>query len=564
MRISARSSKMKKVGTKIAPENISKIFGLQKEGAVRFNDMNVGTTADITKGSGMGFSKTAAGDSDFAQTMFYSPRLTPETWFMPRSRKMLLRWIKIFFDWDPYIFSILGMHSRYPISDFNLVCGEDKSKQKELFDAVMHQDDWDIIDVMREGNMSFMKYGEACIMQQWNKKYGIQDGFTCLDPALIEVEEVPFSNKIKLYAEIPNKYIKLFKSKAAKDKARQNLIPQEVQDIIKAGGSFVELDTEEFGHGMDYDPARVCFLANKTDVGDDGLRGMPPMVSVLRTLVYEDHLRKAQFERAKRYAYPIEFWKLGDVGKDMLPTEEDLTRVQQMLRGALAAPPYSIIFSPLLSLEVVGATGQLLPIYEDMAFCENQKLIGLGTNKNVVLGEGGWMGSAKTLSMQRLVMDYQVNRDMWTRRFLQGFVMRALCIRHGYVKTCPITKILKPDYPKVSWTRSLDIQNEDDTRKAYIDLWSKGVVSTSTMMSKFPDLDYQKEMRSLESEVGTIFDSGSRKLKEPSTKSDGSPDTKTDSNPAPIAPKAPIAPSKPIAPITPAEPKEPAKEPAKE
>lgn len=493
--------------------------------------------------------KEASYDMDFAQTQFYSPRLTAETWYMPKSRKMLLRWVKIFFDWDPYISSILRMSARYPISEFKLNC---KSiKQEEFFDAVLHQDNWDIMDTMRIGSLSMQKYGEFFGMGSWNEEYKIWNYYTEMDPALIEVEPVAFTNKVRIYAEIPEKYKKLWRQTGKAAEEAKKTIPVEMIEQIKKGAEYIEFETEEEGIGDSYSPARIFRMTNQADVGESGLRGLPPITCLMRDLVFKDFLKKAQFERAKRFAYPIEFWKLGDVGKGIVPSAEDLKNIQQMIRAALAAPPFSIIYTPLLSLEVVSAVGGLLDIYKDLDFVENSMLIGMGTNKNIVLGEGGWMGAAKTLSMQRQLMDYGVDREMWERKFIKGHVLRALCMAHGAVKDCPITHLKRPDLPKVSWLRSLDPQQEEDNKKLYMELQAKSKISTKTLYSKFPDLDFETEARNLEAEHGTIFDDGKRlptefnPIKHENT--GGGESLKSPGEAvAPVAPVRPAAPEKPV------------------
>ena len=158
--------------------------------------------------------KTASFEMGNVNTMFYSPRLTPDTWYLPRSRKMLLKWVDIFFDWDPYIYSILMMHSRYPIGNFNLICDE---KEEQFFSEVLHNEQWDILDVLREGSISFTKFGEAICLGEWDSEHGVWKGFSWIDPGLIEVKEVPFTGKVKIFLEIPSKYIKAIKGKSKAD-----------------------------------------------------------------------------------------------------------------------------------------------------------------------------------------------------------------------------------------------------------------------------------------------------------------------------------------------------------
>lgn len=455
--------------------------------------------------------KTASFEMGNVNTMFYSPRLTPDTWYLPRSRKMLLKWVDIFFDWDPYIYSILMMHSRYPIGNFNLVCDE---KEEQFFNEVLHNEQWDILDVLREGSISFTKFGEAIAIGDWDSELGVWKGFSWIDPGLIEVKEVPFTGKVKIFLEIPSKYIRAIKGKSKADEVERELIPQFIKDAVAKGLKYIELDNEESYDGQGrYSPPKVCMMVNKTNVGEKGLRGLPPMTPAIKSLVYSDYLRKAQMARAQRFAYPVEIWKFGDIANGYIPNDDELSAVREMLQKALTNPPYTIVYTPLLSLEVVSPAGGLLPIYDDYNFVENQVLVALGTNKNIVLGEGGWMSNAKTLSMQRLIMDYQIVRDMWTRTFLQNFVLRPMCIANGFVKQSLVDKTKKiANVPKIAWVNSLDVQNEEDTKQLYIDLWKDGIISSKTLYSQFPDLDFRTEVTQMQEEKGTVLDGGGRTL----------------------------------------------------
>ena len=386
----------------------------------------------------------------------------------------------------------------------------EKCNNEDVYDIVCVDKHHNFAIETKDGNGLFV---HNCIMGMWNPKKSIWDGFTCLDPALIDVREVPFTNKVKIFVEIPVKYAKLIR--ANKDEATIKAIPKALIAAVKAGDKFIELNTEEgYDENGDYYPPSVCMLINKTDVGEDGLRGLPPITPLLKDLVYSDYLRKAQISRAQRFAYPIEIWKMGDHVNGFIPTPEDLENFKNMLTQALSSPPYTIVWSDMISLEIQGHAGSLLNIWDDYNFVENRLLVGLGTNKNVVLGEGGWMGAAKTLSMQRLIMDYQYMRDMWTNQFLRNFVLKPICIAHDYTKKSPIDGTKIPDVPKISWVRNLDVQQDEDSKKLYMDMWKDGLVSSKTLFTKFPDLDFITEIRNLEAEKGTVLDTDSRKIPE--------------------------------------------------
>lgn len=504
----SKNTNMRVFPQRVSAKSVSKTASRKVEASIDKEAIDTETGFDKTAS----IDKTASFEMGNVNTLFYSPRLTPDTWYLPRSRKMLLKWVDIFFDWDPYIYSILMMHSRYPIGNFNLICDE---KEEQFFNEVLHNEQWDILDVLREGSISFTKFGEAICIGSWDSEHGVWEGFSWVDPGLIEVKEVPFTGKVKLFLEIPSKYIRAVKGKSKADEIERKLMPQYIVEAVEKGLKYIELDNEE---GIDeetgkYSPPKVCMMVNKTNVGEKGLRGLPPMTPAIKSLVYSDYLRKAQMARAQRFAYPVEIWKFGDIQNGYIPNDEELSSVREMLQKALTNPPYTIVYTPLLSLEVVSPAGGLLPIYDDYNFVENQILVALGTNKNIVLGEGGWMSNAKTLSMQRLIMDYQIVRDMWTRTFLQNFVLRPMCIANGFTKKSLIDKTKDiANVPKVAWVNSLDVQNEEDTKKLYIDLWKDGLISSKTLYSQFPDLDFRTEVTQMQEEKGTVLDGAGRTL----------------------------------------------------
>lgn len=504
----SKSTNMRVFPQNVSTRSVSKTAARKVEANIDKEAIDTETGFDKTASIG----KTASFEMGNVNTLFYSPRLTPDTWYLPRSRKMLLKWVDIFFDWDPYIYSILMMHSRYPIGNFNLICDE---KEEQFFNEVLHNEQWDILDVLREGSISFTKFGEAICIGEWDSEHGVWKGFSWIDPGLIEVKEIPFTGKVKIFLEIPSKYIRAVKGKSKADEIERKLMPQYIVEAVEKGLKYIELDNEE---GIDeetgkYSPPKVCMMVNKTNVGEKGLRGLPPMTPAIKSLVYSDYLRKAQMARAQRFAYPVEIWKFGDIQNGYIPNDEELSSVREMLQKALTNPPYTIVYTPLLSLEVVSPAGGLLPIYDDYNFVENQVLVALGTNKNIVLGEGGWMSNAKTLSMQRLIMDYQIIRDMWTRTFLQNFVLRPMCIANGFTKKSLIDKTKDiANVPKIAWVNSLDVQNEEDTKKLYIDLWHDGLISSKTLYSQFPDLDFRTEVTQMQEEKGTVLDGAGRTL----------------------------------------------------
>src|SRR5579863_7324785 len=106
----------------------NKNSGIQKKGTSSGVGFHGGIQDPFSgaKAFTVGFNKTASLDKTAGgeysttqvQSFFYSPELTSDSWVLPKSRQEILKWIRIFFNLEPYIQQITMMHSLYPFSKF--------------------------------------------------------------------------------------------------------------------------------------------------------------------------------------------------------------------------------------------------------------------------------------------------------------------------------------------------------------------------------------------------------------------------------------------------------------
>ena len=162
-----------------------------------------------------------------------------------------------------------------------------------------------------------------------------------------------------------------------------------------------------------------------------------------------------------------------------------------------------MVYPPIVDYKALGVKDKLLNIYEDLGYVENQILVGLGVNKNLVLGDGPSFGNVKTMALHRLIMEYQTIRDMFERWIYNKVFRRIAEENKFYVFKGKIKKLI---YPKIEWERSLSIEDEENERKILTDMHGKGFISTKTLYGKFPNIDFETEKKNLEEERGTIFD----------------------------------------------------------
>ena len=237
------------------------------------------------------FGKTAYYDTEQTIPNFYTPELTPETWLLPRSRAEILRWCRLFFNLDPYINSILTMHAQYPISNFRLSY-KDKDTEAFFNRKLFDNKEFSWIDFLEQVMLSYFKMGEAVVWADWSESKGTWNGFSLIDPSLIEYKEDPISGEVEM-SIIPTRELKQMLADGLKQGRTD--IPVEYIRCVQENQK-IPLDatgTEpNYLTGKKYSPAKVFMLARKTDPG--ATRCTPIIQSLFKTLIYQDKIKLAQ------------------------------------------------------------------------------------------------------------------------------------------------------------------------------------------------------------------------------------------------------------------------------
>lgn len=229
------------------------------------------------------------------------------------------------------------------------------------------------------------------------------------------------------------------------------------------------------------------------------------------TLIYQDKIKLAQISTADRLHLPIEIWTVGSYTGDpqtsIIPDDAMIGEVREAIRQATMQPPFSIFVPPYIKYEAVGVNGKLLSVYEDLGYVENCIFVGLGVNKNLILGAGPSFSSSKQTSLFKLIKMYKMLRlklEAFIKRYILLPIARANDIKDEY-----------GDYvvPNIEWEESLQPEQDVEKFNNVLKLWDKGLVSTTTVYEYFPGkLDINLEKQRLEMERGSIWDKGTDRL----------------------------------------------------
>lgn len=214
---------------------------------------------------------------------------------------------------------------------------------------------------------------------------------------------------------------------------------------------------------------------------------------------------------ADSFYNPIQLWSIGSYTGDpktsIIPTEADLQQYRDMIEQATMTPPFSIYVPPFVKYEALGVQGKLLSVYEDLGYVENCIFVGLGVNKNLVLGSGPSFSSGKQISLYRLIKMYKSFRlklEAFFKKYIILPIAKAADIRDEHSNYI---------IPEIKWSESLQPEQDKDLFDSLFKLYDKGLVSTQTLMEHFMiPLDMKLEQQRMEAEKRTIFDKGTDRL----------------------------------------------------
>jgi hypothetical protein len=441
-----------------------------------------------------------------SQSFFYSPELTSDSWVLPKSRQEILKWIRIFFNLEPYIQQITMMHSLYPFSKFDLVV-EDASVKK-FYEEMSANGTFNLFEYVCQASLSREKFGEAiCFGNLTQDETPAKNGkrmwrwhnFILLEPELVEIKTDMMSGK-KTFEMVPTEEMKaLISSTRPEDVERVTELEQTSPELVNAVREHRNIKLDE---------NCVSQIPRTTD--PSATRGTSRIQSCFKALILQDWIRLAQSAYAKNYVFPKELWTIGDLASNTMPSENDLQSWKQLINQSIQSPPFTIIAPPIVHYEPLSVMGKQFPLNNEYDYIQDQLLVGLGVNKNIILGEGPNFGNSKTMALQALVMQYKAVRDKFEDWMINKF-FRPIAEMNEFYTVDPDSGDKKLILPQISWYKSLDIDAQEREQEQFWEFHKEGLISTKTLFSKYPNLDYETERK----QRGTIFDKGSSKPRFP-------------------------------------------------
>lgn len=115
-------------------------------------------------------------------------------------------------------------------------------------------------------------------------------------------------------------------------------------------------------------------------------RGQSIILRAMKSLIYKDKLREAQYAISQRHITPKEIWTIGN---DVYPaTEKQIEQLRQLVQRAGQSPLFTLFTNHTVKVDYVGANGKFINFQGEYDQVEKEVLTAMFTNKAITHGEG--------------------------------------------------------------------------------------------------------------------------------------------------------------------------------
>jgi hypothetical protein len=323
----------------------------------------------------------------------YSPLFQMANLQLPRDRITMNAWNRNFYDTHPLVRNCINLHATYPISKINIKC---KNEKVERFFNEMAQE-IDLVGILQAVAQEFWTIGEVFPYAELDQHTGKWKSISIQNPDYIHVKKSPFGDySISLRPDAA--LMRLIQSNNPDDVRLVSRLDPEIAYHVRKGNS-IPLDSFRVSH--------LKMLSSPYQI-----HGTSMIVSIYKDLMLYDKLRESKFAQADNLVNPITLIKVGGATEgEFHASSEDLENYRQIFEQAQYDKDFKIITHAGVSVERVGASGQIIDIAADMTFIVENILYGLMTPKVVITQDGASFNSA-SIGLEVLRQRYESFRNM--------------------------------------------------------------------------------------------------------------------------------------------------------
>jgi len=459
--------------------------------------------ADMQAGAHMGSSEM---NVSRIPMLYLDPLFDPILIVFPQDNiRELNRRLRHYYKYDPFIRSIIDFHTETPISDFELRCPGYKEIEEYYRDF---KDDINLVDVITNWCRDYWLLGEAFYYGNWDDHYQEFKSFVQIPPEEMEVHSVYMESK-RLYVLRPNKEaVKMMKSRNPADQRLSQLM-----DVSSPMYSKALRENKPFI----LDSNRLLVI--QRSMAGYSNRGISPVMSVVKELLFQDYLNLFRTAFIQRHSYPLRLFKIGSAEKGFIPPPRMYEEFKRLLAASTNDPNFNIVTHPFVNVEYHTGHDKILPLIPYYDLVKSRVFAGLFVSDAIITGEKTPYASGITF------MKGLMNRYLTFRNNLESELKRKifanLARKHEFYQPKPadvahrvITRRNERRLivPKFYWHKA-NLLSHQAIQQMVIDLRAKKEIPMRYVAEMF-GWDFDAMLEQLKTEEGTRADSAWQKIRE--------------------------------------------------
>lgn len=364
----------------------------------------------------------------------YSPLFQIANLQLPRDRITMNAWNRNFYDTHPLVHNCINLHATYPIGKINIKCKDQRVQQffQEMAEEI------DIVNILQAIALEFWKMGEVFPYAELDESRGMWKNIIIQNPDYIHVKNAVLSGESVISMRPDAKLQALVHSNAPADVQLKKQIDKEILYHVKKGNN-IPLDNFHVSH--------LKMLSSPYDT-----HGTSVIVSIYKDLMLYDKLRESKFAQADNLVNPITLVKVGGTAEaEYHPSKEDLENYRQVFEAAQYDKDFKIFTHAGVSVERVGAAGQIIDIGADITLILDNVLNGLMVPKAIITQEGASFNSA-SIGLEVLKQRYECFRNMITQWLTRKIFAPISEIQEFYEYKDGEKKLIVPE---VEWNQMI-------------------------------------------------------------------------------------------------------------
>ena len=440
---------------------------------------------------------------------YRSSFLTLADFEIPNDYRDIFKWCRWFFKFDPLVGAAVRSMATFPITDYVLNDttesdeidvesdneeSEEASETYKFYDNVLKE--MDLYNHLIEVGYDYFLYGNCIIFAEpglktikrrdketgeiYEKKEVVWKSIQRLDVTRLRLDRDPETNETIFYYDIPAHMKTIIRTK--KPKHLYDKIPKIFKKAVDSK-SWVRLKSEY-----------VHPLQMPSESGDEGLWATPPVLHVMKLLLYTNVLRQAQEAIAREHIVPKRVYFFQDTVENAasLDFEQLAADFSVELKRQIDDPNYQIVSPFPINQIMHGGQGKALMLVPEIEQLTETILAGMNCPKEFIFGGVSYTGSTTSL---RILENHFITYRTKLADYVNNFLIKRLAELRGEWET------IDDDEKLVTVTFSdLKMQDDIQQKQLMIQMNQQGKLPDETLYEDVLGLDSTKMVKLLESE----------------------------------------------------------------